>query len=129
MTEQKRLAPELEAIIGRRLSGAPFKPQSIADDLLRVVRLTTKYSREMMYWCIVSALTRYDFDCVRRYVRDWAASPVEPDVWDVSKWIPGDHYHVQGERFDTLGEAQEYIRRSGAVFGRLRERFVYKDGN
>lgn len=126
---EKRLAKPLEDAIALRALGGPFTAQEVAHRLLRLVNLTPKYSREMMYWSIVSALARYDFDCVRRYVLDWASSPVEPPVWDVSKFIPGDHYHVNGAKFDTLDEAKDYIGRQGAAFGQFRERFVYKDGN
>jgi len=128
MIEQP-LKRELENVIASRVYGGPFTAEHVASTLLRLVDLTPKYDREMMYWSIVSALNRYDYDCVRRYVRMWAASPIEPAVWDVSKFIPGSHYHVQGVKFDTLGEAREHIRKGGAVFGRLIERHVYKDGN
>lgn len=130
MTEQP-LKRDLENVIASRAYGGPFTAEHVTSTLLRLVDLTPKYSREMMYWSIVSALNRYDYDCVRRYVRMWSASPVEPSVWDVSKYIPGDHYHVKaaGVKFDTLDEAIEFIRKSGAVFGRLWEKFVYKDGN
>lgn len=124
---EEPLIRELETVIGMHRMGGPFTAEWVTGELFRWADFSPKYNREVVYWSIVSALKRYDYGCVRKYVRMWASSPVEPPVWDVSKFVPGDHYHVgkAGKKFDTLDEAKKFINNSGALFGRFYEEFVY----
>jgi hypothetical protein len=122
-----KLRPELETALGLHRWGGPFTAEWCVSELFQIVTWDSKFSREVIYWSIVSALKRFDYECARRYVRDWASKGerLEPPVWDVSKFVPGDHFHVNGTKFNTLKEATSYIASKGAKFGRVWEKHVY----
>lgn len=84
---------------------------------------------EVRYWMIRSALGRQDARTVRIYVNDWKHARHRPSA-PVSKWIPGDHYYVLNEKFDTLDEARDHLCNRGYRYEGLIEKHVYtRDGD
>ena len=64
---------------------------------------------------------------IQMYLARMSEAEVKPLVGQsyVYKWVPGDHFHVENERFDTLEEAQGYLAAKGIKFLGVQERFVY----
>lgn len=84
---------------------------------------------EIRSWMLHSALARQDKRTARIYLQDWKAQDRRPKV-KVSKFIPGEHYHVLDTKFDSLSEAQQYLFGRGYTYGGLNEVHVYaKDGD
>lgn len=81
---------------------------------------------EIKYYILRSAMAREDFEACRIHINDWSQRRSRPSAM-VSKFIPGEHYHVLGEKFDTLDEAQQYLRSRGYVYGGLTEKHVYRE--
>lgn len=85
--------------------------------------------KEAHYYMLLSAFARKDAKAVRRFLRDWSGRSKQPRI-AVSKFIPGDHYHVLDEKFDTLEAATAHLQKHGYVYGGLHEKHVYvKDGD
>lgn len=90
-------------------------------------RLLSEYGiySNVYFWMLVSAFNRGDKEAVRRFLTDWKEMARKPSAV-VSKFVPGDHYHVLDTKFDTLEEAMEYLHRRGHNYGGLKETHVYK---
>jgi hypothetical protein len=73
---------------------------------------------------LVSAFKRGDERTVLMYLDDWPKMDRRPRV-TVSKFTPGNHYHVLSVKFDTLEEAQQHLLSKGYQFGGLVEKHVY----
>lgn len=101
--------------------------QAAASELLRDCKVgyDKKLSWEVAYHMIRSAIAREDKDAVRVYVNDWTN-------WDgrktalVSKFMPGEHYHVLDTKFNTLDEARRHLSREGYDYAGLKEVYVPK---
>jgi hypothetical protein len=77
----------------------------------------------IQYHSVFAAHARGDWVAVRRYLADWSNA----QVVRVTKFHPGDHYHVLGIKFDTLDLARRHLEFEGCLFGGLDETFVYVD--
>ena len=78
------------------------------------------------YWMLISAFSRGDQRGVLRFLDDWVKQDRLPKA-QVSKFVPGEHYHVLGVKFDTLDEAQRHLRSRGYQYGGLTEKYVYRE--
>ena len=78
------------------------------------------------YEILLSVMARgfHEWPNVFQLLADWKAQDRMPSR-EVSKFIPGDHYHVADRKFDTLEAAQEYIRSRGWRYAGLTEKHVY----
>ncbi len=64
--------------------------------------------------------------CLLNYWWDWDRHPRQRvQTANVTKFNPGEHYHVLNEKFDSLARAQAYLRGKGYEFGQLIEQFLY----
>lgn len=123
-----KLDDEKESWIPLAHNGEPFISR-VASELIRGLPYDPLVGWETRYWMVYSALARQDYDCTRRYVHDWS-EPKSRSSEVVSKFVPGDHYHALGERFDTLDEAIHYLKSNGRIYGGLKEVYVYpKEGD
>src|SRR4051812_30340058 len=77
---------------------------------------------EVEYWQVYSAFARQDWECVKKYLTWWG----KRQSVHVSRFTPGEHYHVLGVKFDTLAEAQQHLEREGYNYAGLREVHVYR---
>lgn len=108
--------------------GGPFRSRA-ASELTSGLPYNPAVGWECRYWLVYSALARGDARAVRVFVNDWSHQRGRPAA-NVTKWVPGDHYHTLGERFDTLEEAKEHLRKKGYEFGGFSETHAYKrDGD
>jgi hypothetical protein len=84
---------------------------------------------EVQYWMTISALRRGDEKRAIQNLRDWKILRDRPKT-DISKFVPGEHYHVLDKKFDSFGEACQYLEKCGYGFGRLKEVHIYaKEGD
>lgn len=60
------------------------------------------------------------------YLADWKAQDRQPTA-KVHKFVPGDHYHALGKKFDDLEDAKNHLSRSGYRFAGIEEKFVYAE--
>lgn len=85
---------------------------------------------ETRYWMLVSTLNRQDRKTAALYLDDWTEQDRRGNrkrTARVSKFTPGDHYHVLGEKFGTLDEAISHARSNGYEYGGLDEQYVYRE--
>lgn len=98
--------------------GEPFRSHA-ASELLRGL----KYS-ETYFWMLVSAMSRGDREACRKFVNDWGGCK-QREVVNISKFIPGEHYHALGIQFNSIEAAEKHIRSQGKIPGSLIEKHVY----
>ncbi len=82
---------------------------------------------ECKYWILRSCFSRGDIEKARIMVNDWSHKQPKtgkPSA-NVSTFIPGDHYHVLGTKFDTLEQAISHLESKGYVYAGLIEKHVY----
>jgi hypothetical protein len=79
---------------------------------------------ETRYEMTLARFARKDRRAVVRGLLDWSGGKL---TMHASKFIPGDHYHVNGRKFNTLAEVIEYVEGMGYDFGGVQEKFFYKD--
>lgn len=81
---------------------------------------------------LLACLNREDRVGFRKHLNywwDWRGRD-NRKLANVSKFIPGDHYHTLDTKFGTLAEAKEHITENGYIFGRFIEKHVYvRDGD
>ena len=115
------ITDEEDQLIALGCGGGQF-PRHAAGKLLRELGLWS----EVRYWMLVSALSRQDAKCAKMYLIDWNTQDKDhrPSAV-VSKFIPGEHYHVLGTKFNSLLEAKAHLNRKGYKFGGVEEKFLY----
>lgn len=64
-----------------------------------------------------SCLMRGDLNAAEQFVLDW--NQTKTKKMHVSKWFPGRHYYALDKKFNTLGEAIEYLRKNGYAYSGL----------
>lgn len=99
------------------------------DELLDNCDQETRNARDVRFYMLLAHVNTQDPAGIRRlcnYWWDWGRVPRNaPRIANVSKFNPGEHYHVLGEKFGTLDEAKAHLRRNRYEFGRLIEEFFY----
>lgn len=96
--------------------------------LSKCVPAVTHGGHEARYWMLIAHVNCDNEMGVRKHLNywwNWGSQTVQNQWKNVSKFIPGDHYHCLGERFNTMQEAKSYIAEKGFVFGKLIHRHVY----
>lgn len=78
---------------------------------------------DVRYWMLYSALARQDKRGARIYLQDWKAEDHKPKA-HVSKFIPGEHFHVLDKKFSSLSIAQDYLSKRGYRYGGLHETYI-----
>ena len=82
---------------------------------------------EVQRYMVESALARGDEERALKHLQDM---PRSKPRCRVSKFIPGEHYHVLDRKFDTYTAALGYAEQQGYVVEGLYERHVYtRDGD
>jgi hypothetical protein len=76
---------------------------------------------EVDYWCILALHLNQDWNGVRKQI----AYRSKRKRAIVSKFTPGRHYHVLGEKFDRLADAISYLNEQGYGYGGFMEKFAY----
>lgn len=118
------ITDDIRGLIALGCNGGAFAGHA-ASKLLSIRKCYTS----TRYYMLISALNRGDNRCAAMYLDDWVKQDHMPKA-TVSKFVPGDHYHVFGTKFDTLEEAQRHLWTKGYTFGGLVEKHVYnRDGD
>ena len=76
------------------------------------------------YWMLRSAIAREDKAAVRVHVNDWAGCHPR-ELVNISKFVPGKHYHALDMKFNSLAAAHQHIRGQRKIPGGLIEKHVY----
>lgn len=97
-----------------------------ASELLRGIPSNPLCGHDTMWYMLRSAMAREDYEACRIYVNDWSRRRSPPSE-RVSKFIPGQHYHCLGEKFDTLDLAIRHLKLNGYAYGGLKEVHVYRE--
>lgn len=69
---------------------------------------------------LLSCLQRSDYAKARAMVADWRGKQLY-----ITKWVPGDHYYVFGEKFNRYDQAVARAGELGYSVRGVQERFVY----
>lgn len=100
------------------------------DELRTFMDDATRKNWECCYWCLISRLHCQDEMGFRKHLNYWwdwdRESYRTVRVADVTKFIPGEHYHTLNEKFNTLGEAKRHLMHEGYEFGTFKEIHVYQ---
>lgn len=84
---------------------------------------------ETYFWMIVAKLKRHaSYHEVLQVLADWRGERHEKYA-SISKFIPGEHYHVLDAKFSTLAKARAHAIREGYLPGPLIEKRVYLEGD
>jgi hypothetical protein len=113
------LDDDSESLLALGMMGGNFRSHAVGG-LLSIHGCWT----EIQSWMLHSALARQDKRTARIYLQDWKSQDRRPTA-RVSKFIPGEHYHVLDTKFDSFGEAQRYLFARGYTYGGLQESHVY----
>ena len=125
---RQKLSPHKEGWLALGINhGAPFSTRAALELLEDVPNYGDGWeSREAQYHILRAAMAREDFEACRMHVNDWSALKGRPSK-TVSKFLPGDHYHVLDTKFDTLDEAINHLEARGYRYGGLQEKHVYRE--
>ena len=103
-------------------NGQPFLNRA-ANELMRMIWLRAGLEWSVCYHMLCSALARHDSHTALMYLRDWSG---EAPACVVTRFLPGKHWHVLGEKFYSYEEAELHARHRGyRVTGTREERFPY----
>lgn len=72
-----------------------------------------------------SAMSRKDKEACRMFINDWSKRPQYRPRVIVSKFIPGEHFHCIGTKFDSLDDAISHLKQNGYEYEGLVEKFIY----
>lgn len=102
------------------------------DELFSYFDRDAKNAYEARRWMLISHINTEDkpgFRSLCNYWWDWDRlfGSRRGKIMNVTKYVPGDHFHAVNERFDTLNDAVRYIREQGYTFGRFDEVHIYKE--
>lgn len=114
------LHPETDSLIALGLNGRNFAEHAAA----KLLSLNNCYG-EVRRHLLVSCLRRHDKTRAKQFLVDWTKEDLKPKI-NVSKFIPGEHYHVLNTKFDTLDDAINYLNAKGYQYAGLTETHVYK---
>lgn len=96
----------------------------------KILEVSTGPLTEVQGYIIDSCLAREDFEQARKNIQYWNEERARPtrSKLSVSKWTPGDHFYVLGEKFSSLERAIKHLESNGYEFdGNVRERFQYRE--
>ncbi len=96
------LDDESESFIALSMNGQNFRGYAVSN-LLRIWGCYTPMRSQLL----ISCLTRQDKRAARIFLQDWRNEDRMPKI-KITKFIPGEHFHVLNTKFDSLGEAQYY---------------------
>lgn len=65
---------------------------------------------EVQRYIFRNALVREGIQRAKQFIRDWKL--VETQAW-ITKWVPGDHYYAEGEKFDHYSDAERHLKLRG----------------
>jgi hypothetical protein len=69
-----------------------------------------------LFYMLISTMRRHDRKAAFQFVIDWS-NPNGLPMTRVTRFQPGQHYHVLGRKFDKFSEAVEFLEKSGYRFG------------
>lgn len=102
-------------------------------ELLSRCNREARDAASVRYWMLMAHVNTQDAAGLRRHLNYWwdwrGVSGRRPRVVNIGKFAPGEHYHVDGQKFDTLALAQAHIRRRGWSFGVLEEHYFPREGD
>jgi hypothetical protein len=77
---------------------------------------------EVQQMIIDARLVMEDLETAEELLHDW-----RPEVYaTITKFVPGEHYYVLGQKFATMEAAQEYAEEQGKIpLDGVQETFVY----
>lgn len=102
---------DVNGLLALSQNGYPFSDYA-ARQLLYGIRLRRELDYEVCYWMLRSAMARGDTACCRQYLADWTHSFSRPGV-TISRFSPGVHWHVLGQRFGSYADAEQYAKSRG----------------
>lgn len=100
-----------------------------AREILNCIRLKRELSRNGTLCDILrSAMGRHDWKGVLQFALDWS-DPYSLPTASITKFQPGDHYHVLDRKFDTWSEANAYLEKQGYRRGISHTVYVPREGD
>jgi len=113
------LDEESESLISLSRLGYDFRQYAVSN----LLTIHSCYS-ECRYWMLMSALARQDARAARIYLQDWKYQDKLPKA-KISKFIPGEHYYVLNNKFNSLEEAKNYLHEQGYIYAGFEEVYTY----
>ena len=122
------LLEEIRSWIGLAKWGGQFHGYA-ARNLLSCIRLKRNLvDNGALYYVLKSAMARQDWKGCLQFALDWS-DPSSLPTADISRFQPGDHYHVLDTKFNTWIEALEYLEKNGYRRGSTHTVYVPREGD
>lgn len=90
-------------------------------------------AREVRYWMLMAHVNTQDKTGLRKllnYWWDWDRTPAaRPKLADITKFNPGQHYSVLGEKFYTYDDALRYLKSEGYELGEFKQHYWPREGD
>jgi hypothetical protein len=102
---------------------------NIIRELLDNCEIQSYEERECKYWMLMAHVNTQDPAGIRSHLNYWwnGSHRDQKKFENVSKFVPGDHYHCLNTKFNTLAGAKDHIEKNGFIFGEFIKRHVYKN--
>jgi hypothetical protein len=99
------------------------------DQLISLCDFKTKEAAEARSWMLIAHINTEDTQGFRSHINYWFdwERQCPRGIQNVSKFIPGQHFHTMGTKFDSLAEAVEHIEKNGGMLGRIIEQHFYSN--
>lgn len=119
---------EIKSWIDLAKCGARFHEHA-ARQMLSCIRLKRNLVvNGSLVYVLASCFGRNDWKGAFQFAIDWS-DPYSLPTADISRFQPGEHYHVLDTKFDTWIEALNYLEKNGYRRGQSHTVYVPREGD
>lgn len=95
--------------------------------MLSCIKPAANLSSDVIYWLLYSAANRHDKETCMMFLRDWDTGRIP--CANISRFVPGNHWHTLDRKFNTYEAAKKYIELQGFVVGQILTHYAPKEGD
>ena len=134
---ENKLSKKTEALISQamysriRYEAQPrlieFFTWSALHELVNLCDEATKKAAEGRMWILIAHINTEDIKGFRKHINYWFdwERQCPKGLHNISKFIPGEHFHTMGTKFNSMEEAVAHIEKNGGIVGRIIEKHFY----
>jgi hypothetical protein len=117
----------IDELIAFAHNGGEFRGYA-ATRLLEEISLKPDLKWEICYHLLISTMTRQDWDACRKFLLDWCQPHSKPAIL-VTRFQPGNHWHVLDTKYSTLDAARHHLEQKGYRFAGTQVVYAPKEGD
>lgn len=110
-----------------------YMVRTALSELLDCCDRDTRDARDVRFWMLMAHVNTQDPAGLREILNYWwewdTAACREVRTANISKFNPGEHYHVLDEKFPTYDEAMSHLKRKGYELGQFIEQWWPREGD